>query len=57
VHSAGYHEGIASMFEYFSKMQNLADEMVSSGQPLNDEEFVAYVLTGLDEEIYTNLSD
>jgi hypothetical protein len=45
------------MFEYFSKMQNLADEMVSSGQPLNDEEFVAYVLTGLDEEIYTNLSD
>jgi hypothetical protein len=37
------------MTEYLLK--NLADEMASSGQPLGDEEFVAYVLTGLDEEL------
>jgi hypothetical protein len=48
-------KGTASMIEYFSKMKNLADEMVSSGQSLGEEEFVAYVLTGLDEEIYNSL--
>jgi hypothetical protein len=37
------------MVEYFSKMKCYADEMTASGQPLDDEEFIAYVLTGLDE--------
>jgi hypothetical protein len=43
------------MSGYFSKMKTHADEMESSGQPLGDEEFVAYVLTGLDEERYNAL--
>ena len=36
-------------------MKSYADEMSASGQPLGDEEFVAYVLTDLDEEIYNPL--
>jgi hypothetical protein len=43
-------KGTTIMSEYFSKMKTYADEMVSSGQPLGDEVFVAYVLTGPDEE-------
>jgi hypothetical protein len=48
-------KGTATMTEYFLKMKNLADEMTSSDQPLGDEEFVAYVLTVLDEELYNTL--
>jgi hypothetical protein len=48
-------KGTMTMSEYFSKMKTHADEMASSGQPLGDEEFVAYVLTGLDEERYNAL--
>jgi hypothetical protein len=33
------------MAEFYSKMKNIADEMAAAGQPLGDEEFVAYVLT------------
>jgi hypothetical protein len=43
------------MVEYFSKMKCYAEEMTASGQPLDDEEFIAYVLTGLDEELYNPL--
>jgi hypothetical protein len=39
----------------YNKMKRHADEMAASGQPLCDEEFVAYVLIGLDEEIYSSL--
>jgi hypothetical protein len=45
-------KGVATMAEYFSKMKNYASEMSASGQPLGDEEFTAYVLTGLDGEFY-----
>jgi hypothetical protein len=45
----------STMAEFYSKMKSYADEMASSGQRLGDEEFVAYVLTGLDEEIYNSL--
>jgi hypothetical protein len=48
-------KGASTMVEYYSKMKNYADEMAASGQPLGDEEFVAYVLIGLDEEIYNSL--
>jgi hypothetical protein len=48
-------KGTAKMAEFYSKMKSYADEMSASGQPLGDEEFVAYVLTGLDEEIYNPL--
>jgi hypothetical protein len=45
-------KGATSMTEYYTKMKNLVNEMAASGQALGDEEFVAYVLTGLDKEIY-----
>jgi hypothetical protein len=48
-------KGASTMAEYYAKMKNYADEMASSGHRLGDEEFVAYVLTGLDEEIYNSL--
>jgi hypothetical protein len=38
------------MVEYFSKMKNFVHEMASSGHLLGDDEFMAYVLTSLDEE-------
>lgn len=47
-------KGASTMTEFYSKMKSYADEMTASGQPLGDEEFVAYVLTGLDEEIYNS---
>jgi hypothetical protein len=43
------------MADYFSKMKSYADEMAASGQSLTDEDFTAYVLTGLDEEFYNPL--
>jgi hypothetical protein len=43
---------VSTMTEFYFKMKSCADEMAASGQTLSDEEFVAYVLTGLDEEIY-----
>jgi hypothetical protein len=40
------------MVEFYLKMKGYADEMIVSGQTLGNDEFVAYVLTGLNEEIY-----
>jgi hypothetical protein len=42
----------STMADFFSKMKTYADEMVAFGQPLGDEEFVSYILMGLDEELY-----
>jgi hypothetical protein len=39
-----------SIAEYYSKMQTLADNMMSIGSALRDDEFVSYILTGLDED-------
>ena len=47
-------KGVSTMTEFYLKMKSYADEMTVSGQTLGDEEFVAYVLTGLDEEIYNS---
>jgi hypothetical protein len=48
-------KGTATMVEYYSKMKSYTDEMVSSGQPLGNEELIAYILTGMDEECYNPL--
>jgi hypothetical protein len=49
------HKGTTTMADYYNKIKRHADEMVASCQPLRDEEFIAYVLMGLDEEIYNPL--
>uniref|UniRef100_A0A0A9AYP2 Uncharacterized protein n=1 Tax=Arundo donax TaxID=35708 RepID=A0A0A9AYP2_ARUDO len=36
--------------EYFGKMKTLGDEMAAAGRPLEDEEMVEYIITGLDED-------
>jgi hypothetical protein len=36
--------------EYYTKMSAFADDLAASGTPLRDDEFVAYLLAGLDEE-------
>jgi hypothetical protein len=36
--------------EYVGKMKSLGDEMAAAGRPLEDDELVEYILTGLDEE-------
>jgi hypothetical protein len=48
-------KGTVTMAEYYSKMKSYADDMASSGQPLGDEEFVTYILIGMDEECYNPL--
>jgi hypothetical protein len=44
----------STMVDYFNKMKPHTDEMTTSRQSINDEEFVAYVLTGIDKEIYNS---
>jgi hypothetical protein len=48
-------KGTSTVAEYFAKMKNYVDEMSTSRQPLEDEEFAAYVLIGLNEELYNTL--
>jgi hypothetical protein len=48
-------KGTVTMAEYYSTMKSYADNMAASGQPLGDEEFATYVLTGMDEEFYIPL--
>jgi hypothetical protein len=35
---------------YYNKMKAFADEMAATGKPLEDEDFVSYVLAGLDQD-------
>jgi hypothetical protein len=39
-----------SVSGYYAKMSTYADELVASGTPLRDDEFVAYLLVSIDEE-------
>jgi hypothetical protein len=39
-----------SVSDYYIKMSAYADELATSGTPLCDDEFVAYLLAGLDED-------
>jgi hypothetical protein len=36
--------------DYYTKMSNFVDDLVASGAPLHDDEFVAYLLASHDEE-------
>jgi hypothetical protein len=47
-------KGTSTVIEYFGKMKALGDEMAASGRPLDEEELVEYIITGLDDE-YTPL--
>jgi hypothetical protein len=40
----------SSVTEYFSKMSQYVDDLTASDSLLHDDEFVAYLLVGLDEE-------
>jgi hypothetical protein len=35
---------------YYNKMKGFADEMAAAGKPLEDEDFISYVLAGLDQD-------
>jgi uncharacterized membrane protein YgcG len=43
-------KGELTAVAYFSKMKGFVDEMVVAGKPLDDEDFVAYLLAGLDHD-------
>jgi hypothetical protein len=47
-------KGTSIVIEYFGKMKALGDEMAAFGHPLDEEELVEYIITGLDDE-YTPL--
>lgn len=51
-HGTGYH----TVSEYIAKMRGFADEMVSAGKRLDDEDLISYILTGLDAEFNPVLS-
>jgi hypothetical protein len=40
-------KGNMMIFEYFTKMKSLPDEMASAGKALEDEELVSYIMAGL----------
>jgi hypothetical protein len=42
-------KGTTTMVKYYSKRKSYVDEMASSGQPLGDQELIAYIFTGMDE--------
>jgi hypothetical protein len=39
-----------SATDYFSRVKGLTDNLAAAGEPLRDDEIIAYVLTGLPEE-------
>jgi len=42
-------KGSSIIAEYFGKMKGLANEMMSAGKKIEDEELISYIMTGLDE--------
>jgi hypothetical protein len=44
-----------AQMEYYSKMHGYIVVMATSGHPLGDEEFVSYLLAGLDEDFYPKI--
>jgi len=40
-------KGSSSVAEYFGKMKTLGDDMRVAGRPLEDEELIEYIITGL----------
>jgi hypothetical protein len=56
-HSVNMHIALAttknhhmSISDYYAKMSQFANDLVAFGTPLHDDEFVAYLLVGLDEK-------
>jgi hypothetical protein len=45
----------SSMNEYFTKMKSLADDMASADKRIEDDELVAYILTGLNDPEYDSI--
>lgn len=43
-------KGTSSIAEYFGKMKSLGDEFAASGKPLDNDDMVAYIVNGLDED-------
>jgi hypothetical protein len=43
-------KGNMTIAEYVGKMQSLGHQMVAASRPLEEEELVEYILTGLDED-------
>jgi hypothetical protein len=44
------HKGTQSVTEYVGKMRTLGDEMAAAGKPIDNNELLTYILTGLDIE-------
>ncbi|XP_072147900.1 uncharacterized protein [Setaria viridis] len=42
--------GNQTIVEYVGKLRTLSDEMASAGRPLEDEELVEYIITGLNHD-------
>jgi hypothetical protein len=49
-HQLSVSDYYAKMLDYYAKMSQLVDDLAALGTPLRDDEFAAYLLTGLDEE-------
>jgi hypothetical protein len=47
---AMFRKGSQSVADYYTKMCGLVDELATTGHPLGDEELVAYILAGLDDD-------
>jgi hypothetical protein len=45
----------STMNEYFMKMKSLADDMASVGKRIEDDQLVAYILTGLNDPEYDSI--
>ena len=43
------------MNEYFTKMKGLADDMASADKRIEDDELIAYILTGLNDPEYDSI--
>jgi hypothetical protein len=44
------HKGDQFVAIYYSKMKGYVDEMAAAGKPLEDDDFISYVLAGLDQD-------
>ena len=52
---ANAEKGTKTMAEYIAMMKTLENEMASTGKPLDDEDMVSYVLSGLKDISYEPL--
>jgi hypothetical protein len=43
-------KGDSTASAYYCRMKGFADEMIATGEPLEDEDFISYVLAGLDHD-------